>query len=101
MLRTRVITGVTSLAILIAVLFVLPAFIAKQVIAVLILAGAWEWSGFLGLTANTARVAYVVIIAALMAAMVFVVPEQTVLLLQVACIWWFVALIWPGARCED
>jgi phosphatidate cytidylyltransferase len=94
MLRTRVITAVISLLLLGTVLFVVPSTVAKLVIALLILAGAWEWSGFLNFSTGIARYSYVVVIAALMAGMVFVVPELSNLLLQVACVWWFVALIW-------
>ncbi len=94
MLRTRIITAVISLAILGAVLFVVPANIAKSVIGLVVLAGAWEWSGFLGLESAIVRFAYVAAVAALIAAMVFVVPEYSNLLLQIACAWWFVAFIW-------
>ncbi len=94
MLKTRFITSVISLVILGVVLFVVPAEVAKLVVAVVILAGAWEWSGFLDLSGSAARSAYVALIAALMASMIFIVPEQTYLLLQLACIWWFVAFIW-------
>ena len=94
MLRTRIITAVISLVILGAVLFVVPATIAKIVIAFLVVAGAWEWSGFLGLSASAGRYSYVVLIAALMAGMVFFVPQHADLLLQIACVWWFVALMW-------
>lgn len=94
MLRTRVMTSVISLAILGAVLFVVPALIAKSFIALLLLVGAWEWAGFLNLSSDAARCAYVAIIAALMATMVFVVPELSDQVLQLACVWWFVAFIW-------
>lgn len=94
MLRTRINTAVISLLILGAVLFVVPATIAKIVIAFLIVAGAWEWSGFLGFSSDAGRYSYVVLIAALMAAMVFVVPQHADILLQIACVWWFVAFIW-------
>lgn len=94
MLKTRIITAAVSLLVLGAVLFVLPANIAKTVIAALVVAGAWEWSGFLGLTTVAARAAYVALITALIAAVVFIVPEQQNLILKVACVWWFVAFIW-------
>ncbi len=94
MLRTRIITAVISLAILGAVLFVIPGTVVIPVIALLVIAGAWEWSGFLGHKENAVRYAYVAVIAALMAAMVFVVPERSELLLQLACVWWFLAFIW-------
>ena len=97
MLKTRLITSVISLVILGAVLFVVPAVIAKLVIAAVIIMGAWEWSGFLGLSGNVARYAYVAVIVALMAAMKFVIPEMSDSLLQLACVWWFVAFIWTFA----
>ena len=97
MLKKRLITSVVSLVILGAVLFVVPAMIAKLVIAAVIIVGAWEWSGFLGLSGNVTRYAYVALIAALMAVMLFVIPEMSDSLLQLACIWWFVAFIWTFA----
>ena len=97
MLKKRFITSVVSLVILGAVLFVVPAMIAQLVIAAVILIGAWEWSGFLTLAGNAARFVYVAVIAALMAAILFVVPEMSDRLLQLACVWWFVAFLWTFA----
>lgn len=94
MLKTRIITAVISLLALGVVLFLLPAGVAEPVIAALILAGAWEWSGFLGLSSNMARSLYVVLIAALMAVMVVAFQGQTDLLLWIGCGWWFLAFIW-------
>ena len=97
MLKTRFITSIISLVILGAVLFVVPAVIAQLIITAVILIGAWEWSGFLTHAGNAARSAYVAVIAALMAAMLFVVPEMNDRLLQLACVWWFVAFLWTFA----
>ena len=94
MLRTRIITAVVALAIFAAVLFVVPAKYTEAIIALLVLAGAWEWSGFLGLRSVAGRAAYGVLIAALMAVMVFVAPQYSEQLLQIACVWWFIAFIW-------
>lgn len=94
MLRTRLITAVISLAILGAVLFAVPAVVALSIIGLLVLAGAWEWSGFLGLAATSGRIFYVALIAAMMAAMTFVIPGQFELLLGAACVWWLAAFIW-------
>lgn len=94
MLKTRIVTAAISLLVLGAVLFVLPANVARTVIAVLVIAGAWEWSGFLGLATLAARAVYVAFITALIAAVVFVVPEQQNLILKVACVWWFIAFLW-------
>ncbi len=94
MLKTRIITAVVALAIFAAILFVVPVKYTEAIIALLVLAGAWEWSGFLGLRSVAGRASYVVLIATLMAVMVFVAAEYFELLLQVACVWWFVAFIW-------
>ncbi len=95
MLRQRVITGLTALAVLLVVLFVLPAIAVKMVIAALMLTGAWEWSGFLKLETTAARIAYVGLIAALLAAIVGLADERGVeMLLMVALAWWLVALLW-------
>ena len=94
MLRTRIITAVVSLVILMAVLFLVPAVLAEIVIALVILIGAWEWSGFLGIKSNGGRYLYVAIIAALMALTVSVFDVYTYQILQVAVLWWFVAFIW-------
>ena len=94
MLKTRFITAVTSLIILGVVLFVLPSAAAKSVIALFVIAGAWEWSGFLELSAGIARYFFVALVGALMAAVVFVVPAWSDLILQIACVWWGMAFVW-------
>jgi phosphatidate cytidylyltransferase len=94
MLKTRIITAVISLVMLGAVLFVLPPVAAALVIAFLVLAGAWEWSGFLGLSTSAARYIYVVLIGGLMAIVVLLFPERSDLVLKIACVWWCIAFIW-------
>lgn len=66
MLRERVITAVIAVAVLLLVLFLLPRVLTQGVIALVILAGAWEWSGFLGSPSRPLRALYVVLIALLM-----------------------------------
>ena len=94
MLRTRIITAVISLVVLMAVLFVVPAVVTELFIAVVILIGAWEWSGFLNINSNGGRYLYTAIIAALMAVTVSVLAAHTDQILLAACVWWFVAFIW-------
>ncbi len=95
MLRQRVITGLIALAVLLVVLFVMPALAVKVVIAALILAGAWEWSGFLKLQSNGARLGYVGLMAALLAAVVGLADERIVeMIFEAALAWWLVALLW-------
>lgn len=94
MLKTRIATAIVSLLVLGTVLFIVPANVARAFIALVILAGAWEWSNFLALSATAARLAYVLLVGLLMALFHFFIPERADLLLQIACVWWFVAFIW-------
>ena len=94
MLRQRVITAVIALAVLALVLFVVPPIAAELAIALVILAAAWEWSGFLGSKSPATRIFYVIFIAALMTAVGIVWPDGVERVLQVAIVWWLLALIW-------
>lgn len=92
MLKQRVLTAAVALSALLVVLFVLPPVITQAVIAVLILAGAWEWSGFLKLKTTGARFAYVGLIAALLVASSLYLADEVALTIALA--WWLIALIW-------
>ena len=94
MLKTRIVTALVSLVLIGVVLFAVPAQYAEWLIGLLLIAGAWEWSGFLGLSAAAARVAYTAAIGACIALVYFVVPETTPLILQIACVWWMIAFFW-------
>ncbi len=96
MLKLRVLTAVVALGALLVVLFVLPPAIAQGVFAALILAGAWEWSGFLRPEKAAVRFVYVGLIAALLvAASVGLANEFAVgVILKVALAWWLIALFW-------
>lgn len=97
MLKTRIITAIIALAVLALVLFVLPPLAAELVIALLILAAAWEWSGFLEAKTPATRIFYVIFIAALMAGFGMVWPDGVERVLMVAMGWWLIALIWTFA----
>jgi phosphatidate cytidylyltransferase len=63
---------------------------------VLILAGAWEWGGFLAGDGNGARVAYTVFIGALVGA-ILIAQDNPVLIqniFRLALAWWLSALVW-------
>jgi phosphatidate cytidylyltransferase len=92
-MRQRVITALIALAALLAVLFFVPAGVALAAIIVVILAGAWEWSAFLGTSGNGLRFAYVGGIAVLLAAVTLMDVNPTAVFL-VALVWWLVALVW-------
>ena len=94
MLKQRLITAVVALAVLVLVLFAAPPIAAEVAIALVILAGAWEWSGFLGAASQATRVFYVIFVAALMAVVGMHWPDNVELVLQVAVAWWMIALVW-------
>lgn len=96
MLKQRVMTAIIALAILAVVLFVVPSPVARAVIAAVIVAGAWEWGGFLFADGRAGRVAYVAFIGALMVMVFFNLNDAVWLenLLRIALAWWLLALVW-------
>ena len=94
MLKQRVITAVVSLALLLLVLFVIPAELAKLVIAAVVVAGAWEWSGFLGVSSRNVRIGYVVVAAVAIGLVAWRAQDLNGTLFQVALAWWLGALVW-------
>lgn len=94
MLKTRIITALISLVVIGVVLFALPSQYAEWLIGLLLVVGAWEWAGFLQQPGSAARGAYTAIVAAGLALVYFVIPDQTGLVLQIACVWWFIAFLW-------
>ena len=96
-MKQRIITAIFALLALLAVLFLLPPAAAQVVIALLILAGAWEWSAFLGDGTEKLRPVYVALIGALLALVTFVPGTDTTLILKVSLGWWLAALLWTFA----
>ena len=64
MLKTRIITALASLVLIGIVLFVLPPLYAEWIIGALLIAGAWEWSGFLESSGSGIRLIYTALVAA-------------------------------------
>ena len=94
MLRQRVTTAIVALAAFMVVLFVVPAVVAQFVIAILILAGAWEWSGFLGSSSRSSRTVYVVLLAVLIGLAGWQLAATSEFLFGAALVWWLAALVW-------
>jgi phosphatidate cytidylyltransferase len=76
MLGQRVVTAVVIVAVLALVLFVLPPGYAAAGLALLVLAGAWEWSQLAGIESPLARIAYLAVSAIAMAALWIATPES-------------------------
>jgi phosphatidate cytidylyltransferase len=95
-LRKRIVTAAVLIALLLAVLFWLPAAATIALLTVVVLMGAWEWSAFLKWTDPRPRAAYVALIAILLplAWVVTRTPAGLEALLGAALLWWLAALAW-------
>lgn len=94
MLKQRVTTSIVALAAFMVVLFVVPATVAQFVIAILIIGGAWEWSGFLDSSSRSSRLIYVVLLAVMIGLAGWQLAAGSAYIFQVAVVWWLVALVW-------
>lgn len=94
MLKTRIITALIALAVLGVVLFLIPPLMTELVIGALVVAGAWEWSGFLAVSGTAMRASYVALMVILLAGSYVLMPEVSELVLRIAFVWWFAAFVW-------
>lgn len=95
MLKQRIVTAVIAALVLLAILFVIPSQIARGVIAILFIIGAWEWSGFLR-AEMSGRYLFVALIATMIVSVLLGLgqvsnPEPV---FQLALVWWVLAFIW-------
>jgi phosphatidate cytidylyltransferase len=95
-LRKRVITAVVLAVALLVILLWLPPAATVIALTALLLAGAWEWSAFLRLSAATQRVSYVAVVALLLPLAWWVSVQQggRDLILLAAVLWWVTAFMW-------
>lgn len=92
MLTTRIITAIVLGGAVTASVLLLPTVVAVAVLAILWIAGAWEWAGFAKLEAR-GRVAFVAVLLLLMGATLAAIgPMLADVTLAVALGWWAVAL---------
>ncbi|HEV7136821.1 MAG TPA: phosphatidate cytidylyltransferase [Steroidobacteraceae bacterium] len=95
-LRKRVATAAVLIALLLVVLFWLPAVATVAVLTLVVLMGAWEWSAFLKWTDLRARGGFVVLVSILLPLAWLASRTQAGLeaLLGAAVLWWLIALAW-------
>ncbi len=93
-MKQRVITAVIAIVGLLVVLFALPPIVAILLVAAIMLAGAWEWSAFLKTEGKGVRIAYVLLLGALLAAAAFMLEAVREPVLLTGIVWWVCALIW-------
>lgn len=95
MLRQRIVTALILAPLVLLVIFWAPHALVMSVLALLMLAGAWEWSAFPGFQGVATRVAYVALVAVSIT-VVWLLGEggELAALLYCALAWWLVALGW-------
>ncbi len=96
MLRQRIITALLLAPLALLVILWTSHTITMAVFAVLVVAGAWEWAAFPGFASAAGRALYAALVAAAIATLWMIGPEQAQLdsVLQIAMMWWLVALLW-------
>jgi phosphatidate cytidylyltransferase len=95
MLKQRIVTALVLAPLVLLVIFWAPHQWMMAVLALLVVAGAWEWSAFIGVTGFAARLTYVAAVAAAIAATWIVgTGLERSALLYCALAWWMVALCW-------
>jgi phosphatidate cytidylyltransferase len=94
--RERVLTAVLLAALVVGVLYVLPARAAIAAIALVMLAGAWEWAAFAGLRSAAGRGGYVALVAAAIWALWTASGDGASLrtILVLTMLWWLAGLLW-------
>jgi phosphatidate cytidylyltransferase len=95
MLKQRIITAVVAALVLLAVLFAIPTYLARGIIATLLIIGAWEWSGFLR-AATSGRYLFVALVAAMIGSVLLGLGQvsSTGSVFQLALAWWVLAFVW-------
>ena len=97
MLKQRLITAAILIPLVIWSIFGLPTLGLALLLALVVLAGAWEWGRLIQLQTVSARLVYVGVIALLMLALAFGIHRENVwivAILFVAGLWWLVAIAW-------
>jgi phosphatidate cytidylyltransferase len=95
-LRTRILTAAVLVALLLVVILWLPPIATVVALTAVVLAGAWEWSGFLRAVSAGVRLLYVATVGALLPLcwMTTATLAGTAAVLSVAVLWWIAALLW-------
>jgi phosphatidate cytidylyltransferase len=95
-IKKRVTTAAVLVVVVLAVLLWLPPAATVIALTVVVLAGAWEWSAFLRITAAWQRGLYVALVGVLLPIVWRFTQDADglKLVLQIAVVWWVVALGW-------
>jgi len=90
MLKQRIITALILLPIALCGFFLLAGASFALFIGLVVALGAWEWARLAGFAAQSARVLYAVVVAALLLLM-YLLPDLAPWILVAAVLWWMLA----------
>lgn len=94
MLEQRIVTALLLAVLALLVILWVPHPVTMGVLALLVLAGAWEWAAFAGWAAWPRRLLYVAAMAIGVAALWWIGPGADSVVLGAALLWWGLALAW-------
>ncbi len=93
MLSHRIITTLILLPVVVGAVFLAPTWLFALLCALVVLLGAWEWSGLIGLERNSSRWSFLALIAASLGLVYGEEPGLVLpLLLGAGVAWWLYAL---------
>jgi phosphatidate cytidylyltransferase len=100
MIKTRLVTALVLVVLLLVILFRLPPGAGVGFTAALVLLGAWEWSAFAGLQEQNERMLYTLLVTILCAVAWDETNQdwQWLVLMQWSAAWWVVAFLWLAFR---
>jgi phosphatidate cytidylyltransferase len=95
-LKQRIVTALVIAALIVAVLSAMPPQVVFVAIAIVILAGAWEWAAFGQIKHPAGRAVYTVVVGAALywSWQRTATTEGLLQFLQGACLWWVMAFLW-------
>lgn len=96
MLNQRLLTIAVLLPLFVWCVLAMPTTYFALCIGLIVLIGAWEWAGLVGMRARAQRVAYLAVMGAALgaAAWLLALPLLRQIVLAGAVLWWAIAMIW-------
>ena len=93
MLKTRIVTAIIMLAILLPVLFLLPPIYLSGLFLLILVAAAWEWSRLIAPHASYAAYFYALVCAMVVLFLwLFAIPTVEIALLSIALAFWIIGM---------
>ncbi|HET6655993.1 MAG TPA: phosphatidate cytidylyltransferase [Gammaproteobacteria bacterium] len=95
MLKQRLLTALVAIPIIVALALFAPRGVVGAFLGLIVLAGAWEWTAFASYSSATAKWAYLLLVAALLAAcgLTLRVPNFAGAMIVIGAAWWLLVTI--------